>query len=128
MSEQLTVFGEVLQAFMERAGVSGPIELVQRMHEEGYDRISEEILIEEMYGTYEETEEGRPALIFTGGDEILGMNEDEISLLAQTHLMNYEPASLEARELWWKVKRAMARRQITPLEELTEEEAFSEQK
>jgi hypothetical protein len=45
MSVQFTVFGEVLQAFMDRAGVSGPTELVRRMHEEGYYWISEEALV-----------------------------------------------------------------------------------
>lgn len=110
MTEELTVFGEILQAFMERAGVSGPAELAQRMQEEGNDHISEEILIELIYGTYEEAGEERPELDFRGGDKVLGTTDEEVSLMAMALLMDYEPSSLKARKLWWKVKRAMARR------------------
>jgi hypothetical protein len=122
MTEELTVFGEALRVFMERAEISGTAELAEKMREAGNKSISEKQLLRGMHGTHAR------GLDLEYVHEALGLIDDEAAYLALANFLNYKASDPEAREIRWKLQRAMARRGITPLEELGKDETFSEHK
>ena len=70
---QLTVFGDLLERYMERAGISGPTELALRLHEAGYDKLSGSDITESMY----EYDLHDKTVLLAGVPEVLGLSEEE---------------------------------------------------
>jgi hypothetical protein len=70
---QLTVFGDLLERYMARAGISGPTELALRLHKAGYDKLSGSDITDSMYeyGLKDKT------VLLAGLPEVLGLSEEE---------------------------------------------------
>jgi hypothetical protein len=69
----LTVFGDLLERYMTRVGISGPTELALRLHEAGYDKLSGSDIMEAMY----EYDLHDKTVLLAGVPEVLGLSEEE---------------------------------------------------
>jgi hypothetical protein len=125
----MAVFGQILQKLMERAEIAGPAELVEKTSEAGNELVSEEELLGMMYDDL--SEEEMPFRFFRSAQRILGANKEEWGILCVAFFKSHTTPEIRGYDLRWQLERAMRRREHfgpAKLEELTEEEADSEQR
>jgi hypothetical protein len=123
--EELNVFGKMLEMFLEQSEVSGLAELTESIRTENYDGPGEKELHAAMRATC--LPKSMDNVVFWAQlKDALGLNSYESSCLHKAAEVVLVPLDINAKlveqDLLKEAKSAVARKEITPLEELTEEE------
>jgi hypothetical protein len=122
--EGMAVSGQILQMLMERAGIADAAELAERMREAGNTETSEEEILALMYGDLSTSS----PVSFVYADTVLGATSEEWDVLMSAFVESFFTPKTRAWRPLWELNRAMKRREhFVLVEELTEEEADSEQ-
>jgi hypothetical protein len=104
--EDLTVFGELLFDFMERAEISGRAELLEQVRKAGDDEPTEEQLLADMYDSIERPE--TPGS-YEGVAEVLGINGAQKIVLGGELLSPHKASTDEGAQALARARSALAR-------------------